>query len=444
MKKNEVFTGICLDYTEDGLGIVKQDSFVYFVKGLLKGETAKIKVISLKKNYGYGKVEEILTASKNRRESQCPYYPKCGGCQLLHMSYAEQLQLKENKVQQDLIKIAKLDIQVEPILQADEEFFYRNKVQIPLQMKDGKLIGGFYRSYSHDVVEMDACLLQSDLSNQIYAETLLLVKKYAMGSEIRHIMIKHGFTTNEVMLVLISLKRKIRNMDFLVKEITEAYPEIKSVVLNVKEKDDNVILGKENIVLYGQSTITDILLGKKFKISANSFYQVNPRQTEKLYAKAIEYADLKKEDVIADVYGGIGTIGICASDFVKKVYGVEIIEEAIEDAKENSRLNNISNTEYEAGDAGTVVEKWLQEGIQIDVAFIDPPRKGCDDLTIESLVKLQPRSIVYVSCDPATLARDLQKFDLLGYKTEKVQPLDMFPNTKHVETVVLMSRVEGK
>ena len=440
MKKNDIFQGTCIDYTEDGLGVVRQDSFVWFVKGLLKDETAEIRAISLKKNYGYGKVEKILVSSENRRTPPCPVYPKCGGCQIMHMNYEEQLSFKQKLVENAIRNIAKLNVEVQPILKADDELHYRNKVQIPLQIKDGRVCGGFYRTYSNDVVEMDACLLQSDLANEAYQKALKLTEKYGFADKVRHILIRHGFRSNEIMLVMIVREKKVRGIELFTEEICRDFKEIRTVVMNVNLRNDNVILGDSNTVLYGEGYIEDILLNRKFRISANSFYQINPAQTEKLYSAAISAANLDKEDCIADVYGGIGTIGICASAYVKKVYGVEIVEEAVKDARINSRINHIENTHYEVGDAGKAVDSWNSQNIHIDVAFIDPPRKGCDELTIQSLVKLQPRKIVYVSCNPATLARDLRKFEELGYTTQSVQPVDMFPNTRHVETVVQLSK----
>lgn len=443
MKKNDIFRGVCLGYTEDGLGVVRNDSFVFFVKGILKGEEADVRILSLKKNYGYGKVESILTPSANRREAACPYYPKCGGCQIMHMDYAEQLRFKEEKVKESFEKIAHMDQEVLPILGAKAEYRYRNKVQIPLQYEEGKLKGGFYRSYSHDVVEIDDCLLQSEEGNQVYRDAFQLIQSYHYEKDIRHILIKHAFCNGEIMLVLISRKEKLKGIEAFADEIMKKDPLITTVVVNLNQREDNVILGEKNIVIKGSGYITDTLLGKQFKISPNSFYQINPAQTEVLYRTAIDFAALSGEEIIADIYGGIGTIGICASDHAKEVYGVEWVQEAVEDAKENSCINHLSNTHYEVGDAGKAVEKWLKEGIKIDVAFIDPPRKGCDDLTIQSLVKLDPKRIVYVSCNPATLARDCAKFAELGYVTERIQPVDMFPNTNHVETVVLLQKLNS-
>ena len=443
MKKNDIFKGVCTDYTEEGLGVVRHEDFVYFVKGILKGEEAEIRIISLKKNYGYGKVEKILLPSPHRREAECPYYPKCGGCQLMHMDYAEQASFKEEKVRQAFARIAKLDVTVEPILKADAEFHYRNKVQIPLQFLDGKLLGGFYRGYSHDIVPIDGCLLQSEEGNRVYREAKELIEKYHYEKEIRHILIKHAFATQEVMLVLISRSDKLKNIHAYAGEIMEQDPHITTVILNLNQRDDNVILGEKNTVIEGSGYIMDILLNKKFKISANSFYQINPAQTERLYQTAIKFAQLSGEENTADVYGGIGTIGICASDKAKRVYGVEWVAEAVRDAKENSRINHLEHTYYEIGDAGKAVERWLKEGVKIDVAFIDPPRKGCDELTISSLVKLNPERIVYVSCNPATLARDAKRFSELGYVTERVQPVDMFPNTNHIETIVLLQKLNS-
>lgn len=441
LKKNDQFTGVCVDYTIEGLGIVKQDRFCFFVKDLLIGEQAKILVTAIKKNVGYGKVIERLTTSCDRVVPTCPQASLCGGCQLQHMSAKHQANWKWQHVVDCFKRIGKMDIDAKPIISMEDPWKYRNKVQVPVGIDEaGQVVTGFYRNHSHDIINYDCCALQSDLENEIVQVIKQLIMKIGNPTDYRHILVKHGFLSQQVMIVFIARKRKLSGQEILIERLIAMFPQIRSIVLNLNQRTDNVILGDEEILLWGSRVIEEQLGDFTFQISAKSFYQVNPIQTKKLYETAIEFAQCTGKEKVLDLYCGTGTIGLFASKKAKQVIGVEVVPQAIEDAKENAKLNHIDNIEFFCGDAGEYTQKLVEQKVHLDVVLIDPPRKGLNQATLEALAQIQADRIVYVSCNPSTLARDCKVLVEDGYLVEKVQPLDMFPNTVHVETVALLTR----
>ena len=440
MKKNERVFGICQGYTSEGLGVVKVDGYPLFVKGMLKGESGDLLVMKANKNYGFARLMELKQRSKERVEPLCPLYKQCGGCQLQHLSRKEQLAFKQQKVVDVMQRIAKVDVKVEDVMGMEEPWYYRNKGQVPFGVVDERVICGFYKLHSNEIIDMNECRIQSHLINEVVQMMKRVAEKYDFGDVIRHVLVKHAFASDEVMLVLIVRDFvPFQQCDWL--DDVVKMPQIKTIVLNLNQRQDNVILGDEELVVYGDGLIVDELDGLRFMISSKSFYQVNPVQTVTLYQQALKMAGLSGEETVIDLYCGIGTISLFMAKQAKSVIGIEIVDEAIEDAKRNALLNGVKNVEFVCSDAGRFATQLAQEGRKVDVVCVDPPRKGCDDATIQAIVTMEPKRVVYVSCDPATLARDVAKFEELGYKCEKVEPVDMFPNTVHVETVCLLYKL---
>lgn len=434
----------------EGEGIAKIDGYPVFVEGALQGEKVKVLIVKVKKNYAYGKLLEILNKSENREEAKCPHYNRCGGCSVQHMSYKAQLDFKWNRVKDCISKIAGLkeDIVKYP-LGMDNPYRYRNKVQLPVGLVNGKLAIGFYAPRSHNIIDIEKCIIQDEIAEKVSEITKAWMIKnkiqpatidgeFNPSGLIRHIMIRRGFTTNEVMVVLVTLKDKIPHIDELIKALKENISGIKSIIQNINPQNTNVILGEECKVLWGDEFITDYIGDLKFNISPLSFFQVNPIQTEVLYSKAIEYAKLNGKEIVFDAYCGTGTITLCLAQKAKKVYGVEIIEPAIINARENAKNNNINNAEFFVGKSEEVIPNLINEGIIADTIVVDPPRKGCDKVLLDSIIKVAPKRLVYVSCDPSTLARDLKILTEGGYKVIEVQPVDMFPHTSHIECCSLL------
>ena len=440
MKKNDEFISTCIDYDKYGNGVVRHEGIVFFVKGLINEEQAKIKCISMKKNYGYGKIVELIKISDERVEPKCSVFSSCGGCTLQHMSIKEQANFKKRVVENSFETIAKLNVDVHDVLYMEEPYRYRNKVQVPVQF-DEKLKIGFYRSFSNDIVEFDDCIVQSEISNEIIEYIKKELNKYSFKNIVRHILIKHSHYTNEVMVVLIVKKESLDSMTFFIDKLYEEFNQIKSIVVNINNRKDNVILGDKEIVVKGNKFIKEKLCGFNFNISSKSFFQINPYQTEILYKKVMELADIKEDEIVLDLYCGIGTIGMIASQYGKKVIGIEVVKEAIKDAIINAKENNINNIEFYCMDAQDGADMLIDNNLKPDVIIVDPPRRGLSKDVIDSIVTLSPNRLIYVSCDPSTLARDCKIFDENGYKVLTVIPVDMFGLTSHVETVVLMSRV---
>jgi len=439
--KNQIITGKCTDYTYNGLGVVKHDTFCIFVKDMAVDEVGQIIITAVRKDYCYGRLLKIIEPSKQRAEPECPLSKTCGGCQLQHLSYNEQLSFKQNHVQSTISRISRIDIKVAEIIGSKNPFGYRNKVMLPVSTdKSDNIIAGFYRYNSNVIIPLESCYLQSEKANRVVNKLKHLFEKYRLHKQIRYIMLRDMDKTDELMLVLVTYEKET-DLGSAVEEIVEFEPTIKSVIQNINGKKTNVILSDESILLYGSEYIQDELCGLTFNVSAHSFYQVNNYQTEVLYDTVVSLADLSKEDTVLDMYCGVGTIGLVLSQRCKEVIGVEVVEQAVIDARENARINNIENATFICGDAEKVAQKMLKEGKQFDCIVVDPPRKGCSKGTIETLIALNSEKIIYVSCDPATLARDLSYLKQ-HYNIEVIQPVDMFPQTYHVECVVLMSRVE--
>ncbi len=434
MKKNEILRLKAIDYTDKGLAVCKSENFVVFVPNMLIDEVADVLIVKVNKSHAFGKVKTLIEKSNDRIESQCPIANICGGCQLQHMSYDHQLIFKKNHVE-SLIQRALKDesLKVEEIIGMDKPNQYRNKSIVPFN-EEGNY--GFFRSHSHDIVPFESCLIQSEDADQILkAIQKFYQQNHLSFDNLRNVLIKKGFSSNELMVVLIVRKKKIDLKDEFVETLTKAFPQIKSIQINLNNRDDNVILGKDFEVIYGSNVITDTLDGLHFEISAASFYQVNPVQTVSLYQKAIDYADIKASDTVLDLYCGIGTISLFAARSAKEVIGVEVIPEAIEDAKRNAKLNDLKNLSFICGDAK---DAFSQLNKTVDVVIVDPPRKGLSEETLNSIIDLAPQTLVYVSCDPGTLSRDLVKLGEL-YDIKHISCVDMFPHTFHVETVVKLS-----
>lgn len=440
MNRNDKIVAVCENYTHDGQGVVKVDGFPLFVKGMLKGEKAEIVVTLAKKNYGFGRVLTILEPSIERIAPVCKVAKQCGGCQLQHMSYKEQLCYKRQKVQDVITRIAKLDMEVNEVIGMESYTNYRNKGQIPIGLQLGHVVSGFYRINSNTIVDTDTCMIQSERINEVLQCMKKLLEAYQNAKFFRHLLIKHAFATDEVMVVWITNKMNFANMEAMKNDLVQALPFVKSVVVNVNTRNDNVILGDKEYLLYGDRYITDKIHDLVFRISSKSFYQVNPKQTEVLYGKVLEFANLKGTETVLDLYCGVGTISMFLAKAASKVIGIEIVPQAIEDAKENAQLNGLRNIEFICNDASTYANEVSESGMKIDVIVVDPPRKGCDESTLESMIAISPSKIIYVSCDPATLARDLKVLVAHGYGVEVIQPTDMFPYSFHVESVVLLQR----
>lgn len=447
VKKNETIILNFEDLTHEGNGVGKINGYPLFVPQALPGEEGKVKVVKANKNFGFGKLLELTKDSPERVEPVCDV--KCNGCGLQHMSYQLQLDMKQNQVKNTMKKVAHLEhVPVHPIIGMDDPLHYRNKVQIPVGEKNGELITGFYQKRSHRIIEnTETCTTHNEVINEVVKTIRDIANRFGISAYneethkgvLRHIMVRTGEETKDIMVVLITRTDELPQQDNLVKELTKAFPHIKSIIHNINHKRTNVIMGDKTKIIWGDEYIHDKIGDITFAISAKSFYQVNPPQTKKLYDKALEYADIDSKDSVIDAYCGIGTISLFLAQKARKVYGVEIVPEAITDAKKNANMNGIKNTEFYVGEAEKVMPWWKAQGLDPDVIVVDPPRKGCDEELLKAMVAMQPKRIVYVSCNPSTLARDLRILEDSGFQTQEVQPIDMFPQTAHVECVAWLS-----
>ncbi len=452
MKKNEVFTTVIQDMSEDGAGIGRTDGYTWFIKDTVIGDVVEASAMKMKKHYGFARLVRILTPSPHRVEAKCPVARQCGGCQLQAMSYEEQLAFKERKIRSHLSRLGGIpeeEIPMEPVMGMEDPWRYRNKAQFPFgRNKAGEIITGFYAGRTHAIIEHEDCFLGVEENKEI----LEIVKKFmneykidpydetAHRGLVRHALIRKGFVTGELMVCLVINGDRLPHSQELVNRLREM-PGMTSVSISINKEKTNVIMGKEVVNLYGPGYITDWIGEVKYRISPLSFYQVNPVQTRKLYETALEFAGLEGGETVWDLYCGIGTISLFLAQKAGKVYGVEIVPQAIEDARENARLNGMENVEFFVGKAEEVLpEQYEKNHVRADVIVVDPPRKGCDAKCLETIVKMQPKRLVYVSCDSATLGRDVKYLRENGFEVERVRGCDMFPGGTHVETVCRLIR----
>ena len=449
LKKNDIYQTEIIDYTTEGSGVCKIDSFAVFVPSSAVGDKAEVKILKSAKNYAFGKVETILSPSPNRISPDCDIFNQCGGCTFRHITYQSELDFKQKRVYDALTRIGGIDGSlISEIIGADESDFYRNKAQLPVTVNsEGNVKVGFFAPRTHRVIALDDCQLQS----RAFSPAINIFLEWANQNHIsvydekihsgilRHLYLRYAEKTDELMVCIVANANELRKEKQLVQMLSENLPNLKSIVLNTNTDKTNVITGKKCRTLYGDGYITDILCDMKFRISPLSFYQVNRTQAEKLYQKAAEFANLNKNETLLDMYCGTGTIGLTMANYVKNLIGVEIIPQAVEDAKNNAVLNEISNAEFICADASQAAKILQKHNVKPDCIVLDPPRKGCESSLIDTISEMSPERIVYVSCDPATLARDIKLFSEKGYFVEKAVPVDLFPRTTHVETVVLMS-----
>ncbi|MDF2720975.1 MAG: rRNA (uracil-5-)-methyltransferase RumA [Paenibacillus sp.] len=481
----ELVTADIVGIGHEGEGVGRVSGFTLFIPGALPGERVRAQVSGLKKQYGFARLLDVLEASPDRVEPPCPVYDACGGCQLQHLSYEAQLVMKRRLVADNLQRIGKLQVALDgaggfaggsddgsagadvsrgegvngepseaivvyPTIGMADPWRYRNKVQVPIGESEGGLVGGFYATGSHRIVDSDRCLIRGEVADDV----VRLVKQLAgecgirafdegkAQAGLRHVIIKTGSRTGETMIVLVTSAGKLPGLSRLAQRIAESVPGVASVIRSISDGAEGSVMGADATVLWGRDRIYDAIGNVHFAISAHSFYQVNPLQTEALYGKALEYADLTGGETVIDAYCGVGTISLFLAQRAKTVYGVEIVPEAIDDARANAELNGIGNVRFEAGRAEDVIPAWRKQGIRADVIVVDPPRKGCDAALLATIVEMRPERIVYVSCNPSTLARDVRALVDGGYHAVAAQPVDMFPWTAHVEAVVSLHRID--
>jgi 23S rRNA (uracil1939-C5)-methyltransferase len=452
MEKQPVQTGQKVEltitgYSHSGEGVGKYEGFTLFVPFAVLGERVLAQVEAVKKNHGRARMVEVIRPSPERSAPPCGVFGKCGGCQLQHVSYAEQLRMKERQVRDSFFRIGRMEeVMIHPVIGMDHPWGYRNKAQVPFGMEGGKVVAGFYAPKSHRIVDTDACLIQHPLNDRVIRKVKQLARRlntpiYDERNHcgiLRHVMVRTGFHTGECMVVLVTNGENLPRRQQWVEELRREIPGLKSVVQNVNPRRTNVILGPENRLLWGRKVIYDRIGDVVFAISPNSFFQVNPVQTKVLYDQVAKYAALTGVETVIDAYCGIGTIALYLARRAKRVYGVDVVGAAIRDAKQNAALNGMGHVTFEEGAAEEVMPRWHREGIRPDVIVLDPPRKGCDPALLETAASMKPGRIVYVSCNPATLARDAKYLAELGYRVREVQPVDMFPQTGHVECCALL------
>ncbi len=447
IKKNQEYIVDIIDNGYEGEGIAKIENFTVFIPGTIKGEKVKILIVKVLTSHAFGKILEIIKESNKRNESDCNTYKRCGGCNLRHIKYEETLKMKQNAVQSLVNKTLNTKIKVKETIGMENPYFYRNKAQYPLGLdKAGNPTIGIFANRTHEIIPIKKCYIQNEKSQKLakFVFEFLVNNNISIYNEktkkglVRHIVTKVGIRTNQIMCVLVINGKSIPKEEKLVKDILNNFPEVKTIVKNINTKDTNVIMGNQNINLYGNGYIEDILGDFTFKISPLSFYQVNPIQAEKLYNIGVEAAKISKNDVVFDLYCGIGTISLFMSKFAKKVYGIEIVEEAVKDARENALKNNVTNAQFIAGDVEEILDDLVNvKKILPDIIMIDPPRRGLDSRSIDNILKVRPKKLVYISCNPATLVRDLARLEEV-YGVEEIECVDMFPFTSHVECCALL------
>ena len=447
LNKNEIVTVEIVDLTHEGAGVAKVDGLVFFVENALPGEVIRMRVLKVTKKIGYGKVEEYLEKSPHRNEELDLAYLRTGIADLGHLAYPEQLKFKAKQVKDSLYKMAGIsDIEVPLTLGMDRPVQYRNKAQVPVRRVNGQVETGFFRKNSHELMPIEDFYIQDPVIDQVVLALRDLIRRFDLkpydekeqSGLIRNLVVRRGHHSGEIMVILVTTRPKIFRVDQLIEQLIKQFPEIVSIMQNINDQNTNAIFGKEWRVLYGQDFITDQMLGNSFQISGPAFYQVNTEMAEKLYQTAIDFADLKEDDVVIDAYSGIGTIGLSVAKHVKEVYGVEVIPEAVENSQKNASLNGITNAHYVCDTAENAMKNWLKEGIQPTAILVDPPRKGLTESFIKASAQTGADRIAYISCNVATMARDIKLYQELGYELKKVQPVDLFPQTHHVECVSLL------
>lgn len=449
VEKNKEYIVDIIDNGYEGEGIAKINDFTIFIPGAIKGEKVKVIIVKVLSSHAFGKIVEIINTSNSRKEVDCTTYKRCGGCNLRHINYADTLNIKREIVQNLVNKTLKNEVKVKETIGMDKPFYYRNKAQYPVgKDKENKPVMGVFANRTHEIIPINKCYIQNEQTEEIakYAFELWNKNNLSIYDEktrkglLRHIVTKIGIKTNEIMLILVINGDKFKDEEGFVRNIINKYPNVKTIVKNINTKNTNVILGDKNVKLYGDGYIKDRLGEYIFKISPLSFYQVNPIQAEKLYNIGVQATKINKDDVVFDLYCGLGTISIFMAKYAKEVYGIEIVDEAVKMAEENASLNKVENTKFISGDVEIVLDELINiKHIIPDVIMIDPPRKGLDNKSIENIMKIRPNRFVYISCNPATLVRDLAKFENM-YDVQEIQPVDMFPWTSHVECVCILKR----
>lgn len=448
MKKNEIVRLTITGMTNEGNGVGKFEEMAIFVPRVAIGDVLDVKIVKVLKSYSFGIVDKIITLSEDRQESTCEVSNQCGGCSFRHISYESELQIKDNFVRDAFKRIGKLDVHFEDILACESDDYYRNKAQYPVAQENGKAVCGFYAKRSHRIIPYTNCILQPEIFSEIVNTIIkkvndIKLKAYNETSQsglLRHIYIRQGYHSKEIMVCFIVTRWCEKDLQPVVAELTQKFSDIKSIVMNKNSQNTNVIMGKECKTIFGKDTITDIMCWNKIDLSPLSFYQVNTKQAENLYAIAKNFAQLDGNEKLLDLYCGAGTIGLSFAGSVKSVTGVEIIFQAIENAKKNAEINGIENTEFVCGDASSIALKLAESGEKPDIIIVDPPRKGCEILTLQAIAKMSPQKVIMISCNPATAARDCAILSDLGYTPVKAQAVDMFPRTTHVEAIIMMTK----
>ena len=447
LQKNDVIEVEIVDLTHQGTGVAKVDGLVFFVDNALPGEKIRMRILKVTKKIGYGKVEEYLSLSDNRNQDVQTAYLRTGIADLGHLTYPAQLAFKTKQVKDSLYKIAGVsDIQIPLALGMDKPLAYRNKAQVPIRRVNGQLETGFFRKNSHDLLPIEDFYIQAPEIDAVILAVRNLLRRFDLkpydekeqSGLIRNIVVRRGHYSGQIMVILVTTRPKIFKIDQLIELLLVQFPAIVSVMQNINDQNTNAIFGKEFRILYGQDFITDRMLGQEFEIAAPAFYQVNTQMAEILYQTAIDFSALTTEDTVIDAYSGIGTIGLSLAKQVKAVYGVEVIDAAVENAKKNAQLNGITNAHYLCASAEDAMNEWRKQGIQPQVILVDPPRKGLTESFIKASSKTQAKKITYISCNVATMARDIKVYQKYGYKLTKIQPVDLFPQTHHVECVALL------
>ena len=452
LKKNDIVEVEIVDLTHEGSGVAKVDGLVFFVENALPSEKILMRVLKVNKKIGFGKVEEYLVQSTHRNQDVDLAYLRSGIADLGHLAYPEQLKFKTKQVKDSLYKIAGIaDVEVTETLGMQNPVKYRNKAQVPVRRVNGVLETGFFRKNSHVLLPLEDFFIQDPVIDELVVALRDLLRRYDLkpydekeqAGLIRNLVVRRGHYSGQIMVILVTTRPKIFRVEQLIEQIIKQFPEIVSVMQNINDQNTNAIFGKEWRTLYGQDFITDQMLGNDYQIAGPAFYQVNTEMAEKLYQTAIDFAELKEDDVVIDAYSGIGTIGLSVAKHVKEVYGVEVIPEAVENSKKNAQLNNISNAHYVCDTAENAMKNWLKDGIKPSLILVDPPRKGLTESFIKVSSQTGADRITYISCNVATMARDIKLYQELGYELKKVQPVDLFPQTHHVEAVSLLVRTEA-